>query len=245
MRLQGQVAVVTGGTRGLGLSIAQEFLAEGASVVCASRTEGEIKQLLDEHAGKVRYQRLDVTDADSVQALMTSAVDTFGRLDTVVANAGVNRDGKVERLPVEDWQDMIDTNLTGVFLSTRSAVPHLREQGGAIINVSSVMARNVAVGAAGYSATKAAIEAFTRVSAAELGKYSIRVNALAPGFLTEGMGRELTANDRVWEAYRKRFALGRAGEASEAARAATFLASPDASYVNGSVLEVSGGLLWA
>ncbi|WP_026416410.1 SDR family NAD(P)-dependent oxidoreductase [Actinomadura oligospora] len=245
MELDGRVAVVTGGTRGLGLTIAREFLREGASVVCAARTGGEFKTLLDDHPGHVRYQRADVTDPDSVEALMTSAVDAFGALDVVVANAGVNRDGRAERLAVPDWRVMIDTNLTGVFLCTRAAVPHLRERGGAIVNLSSIMASRPTVGAAGYSASKAAVEAFTRVTAIELGRYSIRVNALAPGFLDEGMGRAVSRNDKVWEAYRRRFALGRVGEAREAARAAVFLASDEASYVNGSVLEVSGGLLWS
>ncbi|MFC8147371.1 SDR family NAD(P)-dependent oxidoreductase [Streptomyces paradoxus] len=245
MRSQGRVAVVTGGTRGLGFAIAREFLAEGMSVVCASRGAGDFKLLDDEYPGRVRYRQTDVTSPDSVAALMRSAVDLFGGLDVVVANAGVNRDGKVERLAPEDWDAMVSTNLTGVYLCTHAAVPHLRERGGTIINVSSSMATRVTVGAAGYCATKAAVEMFTRVTAIELGRYGIRVNALAPGILSEGMGKELTHNDKVWEVYRKRFALGRAGEAAEAARAAVFLASDDASYVNGGVLEVNGGLQWA
>jgi NAD(P)-dependent dehydrogenase (short-subunit alcohol dehydrogenase family) len=132
-----------------------------------------------------------------------------------------------------------------VYLCTHTAVPHLRDRGGSIINVSSSMATRVAVGAAGYCATKAAVEMFTRVTAIELGRYGIRVNALAPGILTEGMGKELIRNDMLWETYRKRFALGRAGDVAEAARAAVFLASDDASYVNGDVLEVNGGSQWA
>lgn len=245
MRLEDRVAVITGGTSGLGLAIAREFLAEGVSVVCGSRTPGDIKVLQEEYPDRVRYEHTDVTDLDSVTALMRSAEEGYGRLDVVVANAGISRDGKVERLAVSDWEAMVSTNLTGVFLSTRAAVPLLRERGGVIINVSSSMATRVAVGAAGYCATKAAVEMFTKVSAIELGRYGIRVNALAPGILDAGMGRTLTDNDRVWEAYRKRFALGRPGEVREAARAAVFLASADASYVNGGTLDVNGGLLWA
>src|SRR5690242_15884823 len=105
MRVQGRVAVVTGGTRGLGFAIAREFLEEGMSVVCASRSEGHFKLLDDEYPGRVRYRQTDVTSPDSVAALMRSAVDFFGGLDVVVANAGVNRDGKVERLAPEDWDE--------------------------------------------------------------------------------------------------------------------------------------------
>lgn len=245
MRFQGRVAVVTGGTRGLGFAIAREFLSEGMSVVCASRTPGDFKILQDEYPDRVRYWQTDVTSPESVAGLMRSAVDLFGGLNVVVANAGVNRDGKVDRLAPADWDAMIGTNLTGVYLCTHTAVPYLRERGGSIINVSSSMATRVTVGAAGYCATKAAVEMFTRVTAIELGRHNIRVNALAPGILSEGMGKELTRNDRIWETYRKRFALGRVGDAAEAARAAVFLASDDASYVNGDVLEVNGGLQWA
>jgi 3-oxoacyl-[acyl-carrier protein] reductase len=245
MRFQGRVAVVTGGTRGLGFAIAREFLNEGMSVVCASRTPGDFKVLQDDYPDRVRYQQTDVTSPESVAELMRSAADLFGGLDVVVANAGVNRDGKVDRLAPADWDAMVGTNLTGVYLCTHTAVPHLRDRGGSIINVSSSMATRVAVGAAGYCATKAAVEMFTRVTAIELGRYGIRVNALAPGILSEGMGKELIRNDRLWETYRKRFALGRVGDVAEAARAAVFLASDDASYVNGDVLEVNGGLQWA
>lgn len=245
MRFQGRVAVVTGGTRGLGFAIAREFLDEGMSVVCASRTPGDFKVLQDDYPDRVRYWQTDVTSPESVAELMRSAADLFGGLDVVVANAGVNRDGKVDRLAPADWDAMVGTNLTGVYLCTHAAVPYLRDRGGSIINVSSSMATRVTVGAAGYCATKAAVEMFTRVTAIELGRYGIRVNALAPGILTEGMGKELTRNDRLWETYRKRFALGRVGDVAEAARAAVFLASDDASYVNGDVLEVNGGLQWA
>jgi 3-oxoacyl-[acyl-carrier protein] reductase len=245
MRFEGRVAVVTGGTRGLGFAIAKEFLDEGMSVVCASRNPGDVKLLLEDYPDRVRYQETDVTSPESVDELMRSTVDTFGGLDVVVANAGVNRDGKVERLAPEDWDVMVHTNLTGVYLCTHAAVPYLRERGGSIINISSSMATRVTVGAAAYCATKAAVEMFTRVTAIELGRYGIRVNALAPGILSEGMGKELVQNEKVWAAYRKRFALGRAGDPAEAARAAVFLASADASYVNGGVLEVNGGLQWS
>ncbi|MEU5419150.1 SDR family NAD(P)-dependent oxidoreductase [Streptomyces sp. NPDC001407] len=244
--LHGKTAVVTGGNRGLGLAIVNEYLMEGADVVCASRTPGDIKALQDEYPGRCLHLPTDVTEPDSVAEAMRAAEEEFGGLDIVVANAGISRDARVEKLDPADWDAMTATNLKGVFLCTRAAVPYLRRRGGgAIVNVSSALANRVAVGAACYSATKAAVETFTKVTAIELSRDAIRVNAIAPGFLDAGMGRELTGNPRLWESYRKRFALGRTGEAREAARAAVFLASKDASYVNGAVLEVNGGLLWA
>lgn len=245
MKLDGRVAVVTGATRGLGLAISREFLVEGARVLCAARTPGKIEPLTYTHPERVVYHPTDVTDRKSVDSLMQAAVDIYGQLDIVVANAGVNRDGKAESVTDEDWDDMVRTNLNGVFYCTRAAAPHLRENGGCIINISSCMADRVAIGTAGYTATKAAVEAFSRVTAIELGRYAIRVNVLAPGILDAGMGETLRNNESIWQQYCQRFALGRAGEAREAARAAVFLASQDASYVNGEVLAVNGGLLWA
>jgi 3-oxoacyl-[acyl-carrier protein] reductase len=246
MRLIGKTAVITGGTRGLGRAIAERYLQEGARVVCAARNPYDIKEVLDLAPDRSAYIPVDVTSDGSVEALMARTTELFGGLDILVANAGVSRDGRVDRLAVDDWQDMVATNLTGVFLCTRAAVPYLeRSPAGRIVNVSSSMATRVAVGASGYCATKAAVEMFTRVSAIELAPRGILVNSLAPGILDEGMGRDLTANDRVWSRYKTRLALGRPGHADEAADAAVFLAGPESSYVNGHVLEVNGGLLWA
>lgn len=246
MRLAGRTAVITGGTRGLGRAIARRYLLEGAQVVCAARNPYDIKEVLDLSPGRGAYVPVDVTSQESVTALMAETAERFGGVDVVVANAGTSRDGKVDRLPLADWQDMLATNLTGVFLCTQAAVPHLeRSPAPRIVNISSSMATRVAIGASGYCATKAAVEMFTRVSAIELGPRGILVNSLAPGILDEGMGRQLTENDKIWARYRTRLALGRPGHADEAADAAVFLAGPESSYVNGHVLEVNGGLLWS
>jgi 3-oxoacyl-[acyl-carrier protein] reductase len=246
MRLKGRVAVITGGTSGLGRAIAVRFLDEGASVLCAARNPRDIDRLIAELPDRIRFYPVDVTAPESVAELMRAAVDEFGALDVLVANAGVSHDGKIERLSTQDWDRMVATNLNGVFYSTQAAARHMVAQGaGCVITVSSSMASRVAIGAAGYSATKAAVETFTRVAAIELGRKGVRVNCLAPGILDGGMGRELTENAKVWDAYRSRFSLGRPGTLDEAATGALFLACDDSSYVNGHVLEVNGGLLWA
>ncbi|MBU6529826.1 SDR family NAD(P)-dependent oxidoreductase [Streptomyces sp. NPDC057245] len=246
MRLQGKTVVVTGGTRGLGRAITEAYLTEGASVIAAARNPYDIKELADAYGGRLRFHYADVTHEASVADLMAAAVDTYGRLDVLVNNAGTSRDGKIARLSLDDWNTTFATNVTGVFLCTRAAAGHMTAQGGGrIINVSSCVAGRVAVGAAAYSASKAAVEMFTRTSAAELAARNIAVNCLSPGYIDEGMGKDLAANARAWETYRGRLLSGRLGEPQEVADAAVFLASRESGYVNGSVLEVNGGLLWA
>lgn len=240
MRLADKVAVITGGTRGLGRAIAEQFLAEGASVVCAARHPYDIADLPGLH-----YQHVDVTDETSVRALFQSTVDLLGQVDVLVANAGVSRDGKIARLPLSDWDTTVRTNLTGVFLCTREAATHMIARGqGRIITVSSCVATKPVPGAAAYSATKAAVEAFTRTAAVELGPKGISVNCLAPGYIDGGMGRALAAKPQLWQRYQPHLVLDRLGHPEELAAAAVFLASPASSYINGHVLEVNGGLHW-
>ncbi|GGZ31593.1 beta-ketoacyl-ACP reductase [Streptomyces inusitatus] len=246
MRLQDRTAVVTGGTRGLGRAIAESYLAEGASVVCAARNPYDIEELADVYPGRVHYQETDVTDEDSVAELVEVALETFGALDILVSNAGLSRDGSISRLSAADWNATVGTNLTGVFLCTRAVIRIMAERGGGrIINVSSCVATRTAAGAAAYSASKAAVEMFTRTSAVELAPKGITVNCLSPGYIDEGMGKKVAADSRVWETYRRRLLAGRLGRPDEVGSAAVFLAGDDSSYVNGHVLEVNGGLMWA
>ncbi|MER6992351.1 SDR family NAD(P)-dependent oxidoreductase [Saccharopolyspora hirsuta] len=244
--LQGTTAVVTGGTTGLGLGIAERFLAAGATVVCASRDTHDVRTVLDRFPERAHYHRADVSDEASVRDLMRFAHERTGRLDVVVANAGISRDAKLARLSLADWNAMVGTNLTGVFLTIRESLPYLLESGrGRIITVSSLMGSRTAVGAAGYCATKAGVEMLTRAAAIELGPKGISVNAIAPGFINTGMGKKGEADERLWQRYRDRIALGRLGDTAEVTEAAAFLAAPESSYVNGHVLEINGGLRWS
>jgi 3-oxoacyl-[acyl-carrier protein] reductase len=229
--LEGKTAVVTGGTRGLGRAIADRLAVEGATVVRAGRSGGDVP--------------LDVRDEESVRALFAAVADRHGRLDVLVASAGVSRPGPVADLDPAAWREVLDTNLTGTFLCLRAAAPLLERSGdGRVVVLSSVLGRRVVPGASAYCASKAAVEALTRVAALELADRGITVNGLSPGFIDEGMGRELAANERVWSQYRPKLAAGRLGTAAEVAAAALFLVSAAGSYVNGHVLDVDGGLRW-
>lgn len=239
-QLDGKVAVVTGGTKGLGASICDYFLAAGASVVAASRSAQPKEP--DERSAVLQ---VDVTEPASVSRLFDEAAERFGGIDILVTSAGVSWDGRLTRLDLARWKDMIDVNLSGVFICTQSVVPHLqRRGGGAILTMSSCMASRPAVGASGYVASKAAVEAFTRSAALELARVNIRVNCLAPGFLEVGMGETLRRNERAWALYEPALMAGQMGTGAEAAAAAAFLCSDAAAYVNGHVLEVNGGLRW-
>lgn len=245
MRLAGKVAIVTGGTRGLGRAIAEAYVKEGCRVVCAAREAGPGGPLPGPGAGDLAFQRVDVRDPESVRTLMRTVHDAYGRLDVLVANAGVSRPGPSSELAPQDWSEVIDTNLGGTFLCAREAVPYLEKDGGGrIVTMSSALATRVARGSAAYAASKAGIEMFTRVAAVELAPRGITANCLSPGFIDEGMGRELARNERLWSHYSGKISAGRAGGADEVAHAAVFLAVDGSAYVNGHVLEVNGGLSW-
>jgi 3-oxoacyl-[acyl-carrier protein] reductase len=241
-QLDGKVAVVTGGTKGLGAAIREYYLAAGATVVAASRSAAKDTSLTSERS---MVLPVNVTEPTSVAALLDETAERFGGIDILVANAGVVWNGRLTQLDLSLWKDMVDINLTGLFICTRCVVPHLeRRGGGAILTMSSCMASRPAVGVSGYVATKAAVEAFTRAAAVELAGTGIRVNCLAPGFLNVGMGEVLRRNERVWATYEPALITGRMGSGADAAAAAAFLCSDAAAYINGHVLEVNGGLRW-
>lgn len=243
MRLKGRVAVITGGTKGLGRRIAEAYLADGANVVVAARGKDPEWPVVDSDSDNLAFLAVDVRQLESVDKMITGAVERFSGLDIIVANAGITHPGPVSDLQPDQWQETVATNLTGTFHCVHAAIPHLRHStAGRIITMSSALGSRAAPGASAYCSTKAGIEMFTKVAAVELAADGITVNCLSPGVIDEGMGKRLK-NSPVWDKFAPKLASGRLGRADELASAATFLASDESSYVNGHVLEVNGGLL--
>jgi 3-oxoacyl-[acyl-carrier protein] reductase len=237
--LEGKAAVVTGAAQGIGLAIARQFVAEGARVMI-----GDIDQVAAREAasvlGQASARRCDVTREDDVEALIRGCVDEFGSIDVLVNNAGITRDATMPKMTLENFRAVIDVHLQGAWLGTRAAAAHMRAAGrGSIVTVSSISGKSGIFGQTNYSAAKAGLVGLTKAAAKELGAKNVRVNAVQPGLIrtamTEAMPRE------AWEAKMAEIPMGRAGEPDEVANVVTFLASDLASYMTGTVLEITGG----
>jgi 3-oxoacyl-[acyl-carrier protein] reductase len=238
--LQEQTAVITGGARGLGLAIAETFLANGARVVLADidgDLVGESAEKLGERAIGVAC---DVTDPDSVQRAADTAVGEFGSLDVFVNNAGITRDATMRRMTLEDFEAVMDIHLKGTWLGTRAAAAVMREQrSGAIVNLSSISGKVGMAGQTNYSAAKAGIVGMTKAAAKELAHRGVRVNAIQPGLIRTDMTAALRQD--IFDAKVAEIPMQRVGDPSEIASVALFLASDMSSYMTGCVLEVAGG----
>jgi len=242
--LAGQVALVTGASRGIGAAIARELASGGATVVgnytsSPAAAEAVVAEI-QAHGGKAWAHQANVADEQQVDELVKAVLEREGRLDVLVNNAGITRDGLLMRMKSSDWQSVIDLNLTGVFLCTRAVSRSmLKARSGRIINITSVVGLMGNPGQANYSAAKAGVIGLTRSSAAEFASRGVTVNAVAPGFIESDMTAELDK-----EPILKAIPMGRMGQASEVASAVRFLASdPAAAYMTGQVLQVDGGMV--
>jgi 3-oxoacyl-[acyl-carrier protein] reductase len=241
--LDGQTAVITGGAQGIGEAIARLFAHSGARVVIGDMdSEGAevvAKSLRDDGHEAVAV-RADVTSPDDVDALLRAAIDSFGRLDVWVNNAGITRDATIRKMTLEDFDLVIDVHLKGTWLGTKAAAAVMREQGsGSIINMSSISGKVGMPGQTNYSAAKAGIVGLTKAAAKELGHLGVRVNAIQPGLIRTAMTEAM--RPEIFAAKEAEVPLGRAGTPEEIAKVALFLACDLSSYVTGTVTLVSGG----
>ena len=241
--LAGKVVLITGASRGIGRALASAAAAAGATVVAAARDQAKLAELVGEivrGGGRATALALDVASASSVAQAFEQLLAEHGRLDGLVNNAGITRDGLVLRMRPDDWNAVLETNLTGTFLCSQAALrPMLKQRSGRIVNVTSVVGITGNAGQANYAASKAGIIGLTKSIAREVASRGITVNAIAPGFIETDMTAAMT--DKARDAVLASVPLGRVGAASDVAAAAVFLLSDGASYITGQVLGVDGG----
>ena len=240
--LRGEIALVTGASRGIGAAIADTLAAQGATVIGTATTEGgaaKIAERLAPHGGTGRV--LDVVDGAAVEALVEAIAKEFGPVSILVNNAGITRDNLLMRMKDEEWNSILDTNLSSVYRTSKAVMRGMmKARKGRIINIASVIGATGNAGQTNYAAAKAGIIAFSKSLAKEIGSRGITVNVVAPGFIDTDMTRELPESAR--EGLVGQIALGRLGEASDIANAVAFLAGPTAGYITGETLHVNGGM---
>jgi 3-oxoacyl-[acyl-carrier protein] reductase len=245
--LKAKVALVTGASQGIGRDTALALAEAGAKVAVAARTEEKLTALVSEIAaagGEAFAVKMDVADAERVKAGFKQVLEKFGRLDSLVNNAAITRDGLAMRMKSDDWDAVIRTNLTGAHLCIQQVLPTMmKARAGRIINIASVVAQMGNAGQSNYVAAKAGLIGLTKAIAIEISSRNITVNAVAPGFIETPMTDVL--DDKVKEELKTRIPLGRMGSARDVAAAIVFLASDEAGYITGHVLDVNGGMYLA
>ena len=242
--LQGRIALVTGASQGIGRACALELARAGATVALAARNQAKLAEAVAEieaAGGQAAAFALDVSNEESIKAGAKAVLERFGKVEILVNNAGITRDGLMMAMKRADWDDVLATNVTGAFLLTQALLrPMLKNRWGRIINISSVVGRTGQAGQVNYAASKAALIGFTRSMAREVASRGITVNAVAPGYIETPMTAELDEKQRV--AMMAQIPLGRAGTDAEIAQPVVFLASDAAAYITGHVLDVNGGM---
>ncbi|HEX8299187.1 MAG TPA: 3-oxoacyl-[acyl-carrier-protein] reductase [Rubricoccaceae bacterium] len=243
--LSGTTALVTGGTRGIGRAVVLALAAAGAKVAFTYRASSEAADALVAELAEAGTEafgiQAEAADAAAAEAAVTAVVDRWGRIDALVVNAGITRDGLMIRMTAADWQAVIDTNLTGAFHICKAAYrPMMKQRGGAIVTLSSVVGVNGNAGQANYAASKAGLIGFTKSLAKELAGRGVRANVVAPGYIATDM--TAAVSEKATEAMAGQIPLGRTGSPEDIANAVLWLCSPAAAYVTGHVLHVDGGM---
>ena len=245
-KLAGKTAIITGASRGIGAEIARKFAADGAKVVVnysGSQKKAEaVVADIQANGGEAIAVKANVSDAESVKAMVDETMKAFGSVDILVNNAGITRDNLMMRMKDDEWDDVINTNLKGVFICTKAVTRQMMKQrAGRIINIASIVGVMGNAGQANYVASKAGVIGLTKTTARELASRGITANAVAPGFITTDMTDQLT--EEVQKAMLGQIPLGRFGAPEDVAKAALFLASDDASYMTGQTLHLDGGMV--
>jgi 3-oxoacyl-[acyl-carrier protein] reductase len=242
--LQGRIALVTGASQGIGRACALELARAGATVALAARNETKLAEVaveIEAAGGQAAIFRLDVSSEESIKSGAKAGVERFGKVEILVNNAGITRDGLMMMMKRADWDDVLGTNLTGAFLLTQAVLrPMLKNRWGRIINISSVVGRTGQAGQVNYAASKAGLIGLTRSMAREVASRGITVNAVAPGYIETPMTAVL--DEKLRAAMLATIPLGRAGTDADIAKSVAFLASDAASYITGHVLDVNGGM---
>ena len=242
MRLKNKIALITGGANGIGLATAERFAKEGAKIILwdVSDQGNEIAERLKMEGHEIIFKKVSVTNQDEVQKAMTEAHEHFGRIDILINNAGITRDRTLLKMTMQEWDDVISVNLTGVFICTQAIAPIMKEQNyGRIVSASSNVAIRGNFGQTNYVATKSAIIGMTKVWAMELGRYNITVNCIAPGFITTAMTEAMP--EEVRKQSIPHIPLGKWGVPDDIANGYLYLASDEASFVSGICLTIDGG----
>jgi 3-oxoacyl-[acyl-carrier protein] reductase len=244
--LTGKTAIITGASRGIGAEIARKLAAAGAKIVVnysGSQEKAEaVVQEIKADGGEAIAVKANVSDADAVKALVDETMQAFGSIDILVNNAGITRDNLMMRMKDDEWDDVINTNLKGVFICTKAVTRQMMKQrAGRIINIASIVGVMGNAGQANYVAAKAGVIGLTKTTARELASRNITANAVAPGFITTDMTDKL--GDDIQKAMLGQIPLGRFGKPEEVAKAVLFLASDDSSYMTGQTLHLDGGMV--
>ncbi len=254
MRFKDKVVIVSGGANGIGRSVAEQFAKEGAKVVIwdlADEAGEKLAAEINARNEKALYRHVNVTQSEDVDAAVEDLVGEWGKIDILINNAGILRDsqlvkvkdGELQKRMTDEMFDMvIDVNLRGVFICTRAVAPHMiKQKGGVVLNASSVVGLYGNFGQTNYVATKSGVIGMTKVWARELGRYGVRVNAIAPGFIATEM--VMAMPEKILDGMKQHTPLGRLGEPQDIADAYAFLASDQASFISGTVLSVDGGIV--